>query len=241
MNKVFLRIVIISFFIFFHIEMEAQDTGAYGSYSPYTMFGIGDLSKQGTSFNKSMGGVGIATRNRRYVNYLNPASLTARDSLSFMADFGISQNNKIYRQGDMISGNNTFNIYNFVISFPIYRSSAFMIGITPYSDVGYDFSSVETDQDIIGSTGNITHNYYGEGGIYQFFFGGGVTFLFPPIGQTFFPPAHLILSKAISFSSRCKGGPSTAYCCRMVRPCFLHLHIDIYLSVSILSHRRLSM
>ena len=176
MNKVFLRIVIISFFIFFHIEMEAQDTGAYGSYSPYTMFGIGDLSKQGTSFNKSMGGVGIATRNRRYVNYLNPASLTARDSLSFMADFGISQNNKIYRQGDMISGNNTFNIYNFVISFPIYRSSAFMIGITPYSDVGYDFSSVETDQDIIGSTGNITHNYYGEGGIYQFFFGGGVTF-----------------------------------------------------------------
>ena len=58
----------------------AQD-GTYGAYSPYSIYGIGDISKEGTAYNKSMGGVGIATRNNRYINYLNPAAVTARDSL----------------------------------------------------------------------------------------------------------------------------------------------------------------
>ena len=153
----------------------AQD-GTYGAYSPYSVFGIGDISKQGTAFNKSMGGVGIATRNRRFINYMNPAAVTARDSLSFMADFGLAQKNTIYRQGDLRSANNTFNIYDFIMSFPIWRSSAFMIGITPFSDVGYNFSHIEKDQNIIGDTGNITYDSYGNGSVYQVFLGAGATF-----------------------------------------------------------------
>ena len=154
---------------------SAQD-GTYGAYSPYSIYGIGDISKQGTAFNKSMGGVGVATRNRRFINYLNPAAVTARDSLSFMADFGLAQSNNVFRQGDLKSAHNTFNIYNFVMSFPIYRSSAFMVGITPFSDMGYDFSSVETDPNIIGNTGNISYDSFGTGSVYQLFAGAGVTF-----------------------------------------------------------------
>ena len=155
--------------------MHAQD-GTYGAYSPYSIYGIGDISKEGTAFNKSMGGVGLATRNRRFINYLNPAAITARDTLSFMADFGLEQSNKVYKQGDIRSAHNTFNIYNFVMSFPIYKSSAFMVGITPYSDIGYDFSSYETDPQIIGQTGNISYDSYGTGSVYQLFAGAGVTF-----------------------------------------------------------------
>ena len=155
--------------------MSAQD-GTYGAYSPYSIYGIGDISKEGTAYNKSMGGVGIASRNRRVINYLNPAAITARDTLSFMADFGLQQSNKIYQQGDIRSAHNTFNIYDFVMTFPIYRSSAFMVGLTPYSDVGYDFSSYETNPEIIGNTGNITYDSYGKGSVYQVFVGAGVTF-----------------------------------------------------------------
>lgn len=168
------RILVLSIFLIIGISSYAQE-GAYGAYSPYSVYGIGDISKQGTAFNKGMGGVGVATRNRRFINYLNPAAVTARDSLSFMADFGLVQNNKVFKQGDLKSGNNTFNIYNFVMSFPIYRSSAFVVGITPFSDVGYNFSSIETDPEIIGNTGNITYDSYGIGSIYQVFFGAGVT------------------------------------------------------------------
>lgn len=168
------RIFLLSVFLIISVCVSAQD-GTYGAYSPYSIYGIGDISKEGTAFNKSMGGVGVATRNRRFINYLNPAAVTARDSLSFMADFGLSQSNNVYKQGDLRSAHNTFNIYNFVMSFPIYRSSAFMVGITPFSDTGYDFSSIETNPDIIGQTGNISYDSYGTGSVYKVFAGAGVT------------------------------------------------------------------
>ena len=168
------KLIRLAVFLVVSVCVSAQD-GTYGAYSPYSVYGIGDISKEGTAYNKSKGGTGIATRNRKFINYLNPAAVTARDSLSFMADFGLVQNNTVFKQGDLKSGHNTFNIYDFVLSFPIYRSSAFMVGITPYSDVGYDFSSIETDPDIIGNTGNISYDSYGNGSVYQAFFGAGVT------------------------------------------------------------------
>ena len=169
------KLIILAVFLVVSISVSAQD-GTYGAYSPYSIYGIGDISKEGTAYNKTKGGTGIATRNRKFINYLNPAAVTARDSLSFMADFGLVQNNTVFKQGDLKSGHNTFNIYDFVLSFPIYRSSAFMVGITPYSDVGYDFSSIETDPDIIGNTGNISYDSFGSGSVYQMFVGAGVTF-----------------------------------------------------------------
>ncbi len=168
------RIFLLSVLLVICSVASAQD-GTYGAYSPYSIFGVGDISKEGTAYNKSMGGVGIASRNNRVINYMNPAAVTARDSLSFMADFGLQQSNNVYRQGNMKSAHNTFNIYDFVMTFPIYRSSAFMVGITPFSDVGYDFSSYETNQDIIGNTGNISYDSYGTGSVYQVFLGAGVT------------------------------------------------------------------
>lgn len=157
------------------VSLYAQSGNAYGEYSPYSVFGIGEISKEGTAFNKSMGGVGIATRNKRFINYLNPAAVTARDSLSFMADFGLSQKNDIYSQkingNNVTSGNNTFNVYDVVFSFPIYRSSAFIIGITPFSNVGYDFSDRNTYEDLV-----MKNSYYGEGSVYQVFAGAGATF-----------------------------------------------------------------
>ena len=158
------------------IPAAGQSGGAYGAYSPYSVFGIGDLSRDGTAYNKSMGGVGIASNSRRFINVMNPASVSVRDSSSFMADFGFVQKNTVFRQNNLRSGNNTFNMYDFVISFPIYRSSALMLGITPFSDIGYDIKLKQTDPDVIGNTGNITDNTYGEGSVYQMFIGGGATF-----------------------------------------------------------------
>lgn len=175
LNRMKKNIYIIVAMLLLSICSYAQE-GAHSSYSPYSIYGIGDIMTEGTAFNKGMGGVGVATRNKRFINYMNPASITARDSLSFMADFGLEQKNTLYRQGNVKSGNNTFNIYDFVMSFPIYRSSAFMVGVTPFSNVGYDFSSVEKNPEIIGNTGNISYDSYGIGGIYQLFIGAGVTF-----------------------------------------------------------------
>ena len=80
-EKIFLILV----FLIMGVCAVAQD-GTYGAYTPYSIYGLGEISKQGTAFNKSMGGVGIAARNKRFINYINPAAVTARDTLSFMGD-----------------------------------------------------------------------------------------------------------------------------------------------------------
>lgn len=152
---------------------DAQEVGVY---TPYSIFGVGNIMPQGTPYNKAMGGIGIATRNKKVVNYLNPASVTARDSLSFMSDFSLYQNNTLFQQGDINSVRNVCNMNDIVISFPIYRSSAMMIGIAPYSATGYSFMSYVDDDPLISQTGAIAKSSGGSGSIYQLFFGGGVTF-----------------------------------------------------------------
>lgn len=175
MLRTFNKTLLLCFFLVLSLSAYAQD-GAYGAYTPYSIFGLGELHREGTAYNKSMGGVGIATRNRRFINYMNPASITARDSLSFMADIGVAQKNSVYHQGNLKSGNNTFNVYDVILSFPIYRSSALMLGITPFSDLGYDFTTKVTDPSIIGNTGNISYKASGDGSVYQLFAGAAATF-----------------------------------------------------------------
>lgn len=152
------------------------DDGSPSSYSPYSIFGIGDLLLPGTAYNHSMGGVGIAVRNRKYLNPLNPASVTARDTLAFMADFSVRGENKYFRQAGMSSVHNTFSINDCIVSFPIWRSSAMMLGVRPLSSTGFAYRTEYTDPAIIGKTGKINYEAEGSGGLYQVFLGAGVTF-----------------------------------------------------------------
>ncbi len=155
--------------------MSAQ-SGAYSSYSPYSIFGVGDIARPGITHNKSMGGVGIASRNNRFINTVNPAAVAARDTLSFMLDFGVSADGRIYRQGDIKSAKNLFNITDFVFTVPIYKKSALIVGLTPYSSLGYDFSYDITDQSILAEAGNMNYSSSGTGDLYQLYTGAGATF-----------------------------------------------------------------
>lgn len=152
----------------------AQTTDALSTYTPYTVFGIGEIAKQGTSFNKSMGGIGVGLRDKRFINMLNPASVAFRDTLSFMADFGVEQKNIYSSDANTSSAFNIFNMHNFLVSFPIYKKSAMMMGITPYSNVGYKFSQKETDIEIINQYGDITYQKFGIGSLSKAFIAGGV-------------------------------------------------------------------
>ncbi len=157
------------------LPSHAQD-GAYTGFTPYSIFGIGDIYTQGTAYNLGMGGVGIATRNKRFINPVNPAAVTARDSLSFMAEMSVSQNNTLFKQGDKSTVNNTFNINNITISVPIkYPYAAMLVGITPYSSTGYHYSYILEDPSIVGNTGNAEYRSAGKGGTYQLFAAAGVT------------------------------------------------------------------
>ena len=157
-----------------------DDTGAFTGYTPYSVYGFGDIYSMGSAYTASMGGVGIASRNNRYINPMNPAAVTARDSLAFMVDFSLFGGNRFMVQDTGVtkgkSVNNTFNIGDCIISFPIYKSSAMMVGIMPFSSTGYDYQYIEKDPKVIADVGNVGYAYLGKGGIYRVFAAAGVTF-----------------------------------------------------------------
>ena len=157
-------------------KQSFAQSGEYGSFSPYSIFGIGDLSQQGSAYNRSMGGVGVASRNVRFLNVLNPAAITARDSLACMVDFSIQNNNTIFSQGKMTSANNNTNIGTMAISFPIWNKLSAMVGISPYSSTGYSYASHETDPAVIAANGNISYACTGLGSLYKLYMGAGMAF-----------------------------------------------------------------
>lgn len=157
------------------VVLNAQTESAHNSYSPYSVYGIGDMYTQGSAYNKSMGGVGIAMRNNQYINYLNPAAVTARDTLAFMADINLSVQNKVFSQNGKRSANNTFNISGLSFTAPIYHKSAFIMGLTPFSDVAFDFSG-KVNSGTLPTTGYISRAAKGSGGMYQAFVGAGIAF-----------------------------------------------------------------
>lgn len=159
----------------FCLSVDSYSQEAYSGYSPYSIYGLGDIGNGGNAYSKSMAGVGIANRNKRFVNIMNPASITERDSLSFMADFSLYGDNKIFSQNNIKSVNNVFNIGDFVISFPLWKNTAMMLGITPYSTTGFDYSFNYTDPEVLGSIGNINYSANGNGSLYKTFVGGAVT------------------------------------------------------------------
>lgn len=163
--------LVVILLLFVSLGARAQTDGTFGGFSPYSVFGIGQLHQGGTAWNRGMGGVGVAARSNRYVNIMNPAAVTARDSLSFMSDFGLNGRMAVFSEGDKRAANTIFNIDDFVISFPMWNHTAFMAGIRPVSDVGYNINTTFTDV----YTGKQVFTSKGSGGIYQIFLGAGAT------------------------------------------------------------------
>lgn len=149
--------------------LKAEDGGSFSGFTPYSMFGLGNLSNGGSAYNNTMGGVGIASRNNRFINSLNPAAVTARDSLSFMSDVSLSQMNTVFRQGSMKSAANIFNMNDFILSTPIAGKLSLMTGVKPFSSTGYSYGYYDYNAEL----GSISNSYSGQGSVYQLFVAAG--------------------------------------------------------------------
>jgi hypothetical protein len=149
----------------------AQSDDAINTFTPYSAYGLGDLARPGIAYNLGMGGVGTGLRTTRVINFINPAALTAHDSLSFMFDFGLevqSFYSAHYAAGvKQQSAANTMNIHHLVMSFPVHKRIIMGIGLLPYSSVGYEIQRKEDRDAIIAEMGHVYYRYLGEGGITQ--------------------------------------------------------------------------
>lgn len=142
-----------------------------GTNSPYSQYGLGILNDQATGFNRGMSGVGIAMHDHNQVNYLNPASYSQMDSLTFIFDVGASlQLTNFSENGKRLNAKNADFEYA-VMGFRTAKNLGMSIGILPFSNIGYNYSS--TDKISNDNLTTHTETYNGTGGLRQLYFGMG--------------------------------------------------------------------
>ena len=142
--------------------------------SPYSQFGLGALADQSQGFNRGMGGVGIGLRGGQTVNFKNPASYSATDSLTMLFDVGASLQTTNFKEGGKRINANTGSFDYAVVMFRLLPKVGVSLGIVPFSNVGYKYSVTES---VNGSSTNYsTLSYNGSGGLSQGYVGVGWEF-----------------------------------------------------------------
>ena len=151
------------------IPVKAQT----GVNSPYSRYGLGQLSDQSSGITKAMGGIGAGFRYPNTVNVKNPASYSSVDTLTFIADLGFAlQNGNFNENGVSVNAHNAY-IDHLNMQFRILPKVGMTVGFMPFSNVGYGFSKTEpVRRDEDGEiTSKITNS--GTGSVRQFLAGLG--------------------------------------------------------------------
>lgn len=144
--------------------LHAQ-SGSLNAFSPYTLYGVGDIHTPGTVAQRSMGGVGVAMQSNLTYNPLNPAALGNTMQQSFIFNFGTEGQNFYAKQGSNKTSFNSFNVRDIAIQFPLAKKLGMSASVTPYSSVGYRILTEETNSDVIADVGYVDYYHMGEGSI----------------------------------------------------------------------------
>lgn len=139
--------------------------------SPYSRFGLGDISSYGYGRSSAMGGASLGSRHVSQMNSANPASYTSNDSLSFIFNFGIDGTFSNYKSNSGTRKTNDVNFRYFSLTWPVTRWLGAGMGLQPFSDMGYEVGFADS----LSGIGNIYQRYAGNGTTSKAFFGVGIT------------------------------------------------------------------
>lgn len=153
--------------LLFAVQAFAQNN----TNSPYTRYGYGALSDMGAGNSRAMGGIGYGLRDKYHTNFLNPASYTAIDSLTFKFEGGVTLQNTNFDNGSLKKNAKNTSLDYMTMHFRFGKRAAMSLGLTPYSNIGYDLTNIYVDPDEKVNSNAV--EYYGSGGLHQAYVGLG--------------------------------------------------------------------
>lgn len=167
------RIRIAGWVLFIYCLIPLYTNAQSGVNSPYSRYGVGVLSEQSSGIAKAMGGIGAGFRQANTINLKNPASYSTVDTLTFIADLGLALQNGNFSENDLkINAHNAF-VSHIAIQYRILPKVGMTVGVMPFSNVGYSFSSTELIRRDEDGEITSTNTYSGNGGLRQFMGGLG--------------------------------------------------------------------
>ncbi len=136
--------------------------------SPYSRFGVGDLSSTTFARNLSLGGTEIGLDQPNSINYGNPAAYSGLWYTTYEGGFDFKQYE--FKTNYSSHKTNTASVSYFDFAFPIkLKKWGLGFGLLPYSKVGYLATSTSTNS--FGDTE--LAQYQGSGGLNNFHIGTG--------------------------------------------------------------------
>ncbi|MCD8263265.1 MAG: hypothetical protein LUD02_03135 [Tannerellaceae bacterium] len=130
--------------------------------SPYSMYGLGEITKGLYGQNASMGGVSTGMRDEWLINTENPAGLTDLDSCKLYAEVSAFTRFEYYKSKGKSNNATSGNLSEFALAGRLIPKWYVAVGLKPYSSVGYYFTSTEP---VEGTSGTVTSTYTGNGSI----------------------------------------------------------------------------
>jgi hypothetical protein len=119
-----------------------------------------------------MGQLGIGIQSPYHINYTNPASYSAFDSLSFVFEGGFN-GEFVTLTSDFQKVDRSYASLGYLLfGMPVNKWWKTSIGLVPYSDVGYNVVNYEE----YPQTGTVLRLYSGSGGISRLYWGNSVRF-----------------------------------------------------------------
>ena len=172
-NSSSIKLILSAFFVLNTMySIYNTSTAQVTNSSPYSRYGIGDISGRGFAQGFAMGGTTIAMQNDStpifFINTGNPASYSGIRLTT--AELGENFNRTQLQSSTAKKTINNASLAYLSLAFPIKKWWGVSIGLLPYSSVGY---KVSDHQDVTGG-GGVDFLYEGSGGINQVYFGNGI-------------------------------------------------------------------
>ncbi|MFI3330774.1 MAG: hypothetical protein R3Y38_03130 [Rikenellaceae bacterium] len=156
------------------LSLKAQDGSSVSIFSPYTIYGIGNINSGAPSFLRAMGSAGVAFGSSIKINYLNPATNSYVVPNTFLLSFGGEGGGYYLTSESAKTSSNTFNMSDIALRFPVAKGWGVSLSLTPYSSVGYSISELDDLSYSETVDYNAVYNYYtGEGSVSQLKLGVG--------------------------------------------------------------------
>jgi hypothetical protein len=154
---------------FLTVAVSVQAFSQRSSSSPYSFFGVGEEFGTRTVEQISMGSIGAAYSSDRYLNFVNPASLSELRYATYV--FGILNNGLTVKDGTTNQSSSSTSLSYFSFAFPISKKMGVVFGMQPTSAVGY--SLINTINDTSGDPIDITQ-FSGTGAVNRVYGGFGL-------------------------------------------------------------------
>jgi hypothetical protein len=173
----YIRFIVLILLTVTAFGVNAQTTSTATTSSPYSRYGLGDITPSALPQNIAMGGIGVATNNISGFNLLNPLNPASYSNLRLtVIDVGLSsQINTLSKTGFSNQTNSTFKLSHIAFGIPVSKKSALSFGLTPYSELGYNYKQTLPNfgTGSAADTNAVNYLYSGNGGITKLYLGYG--------------------------------------------------------------------